>query len=182
MIEYLTLVDENDQVCGKEEKLLVHQKGLLHRAFSVFIFNSKGQLLLQQRASIKYHSPNLWTNTCCSHPQYNEMLTDAINRRMKEEMDLEIETQFMFSFLYKAQFSNGLTEHELDHVYFGTSDLLPNPNEEEVQDWKYLTLEELQDDMLQRPENYTAWLNICLPKVMEHFTSFQHSLIVNATK
>ena len=119
MKEYLILVDEKDNELGSMEKLQVHEKGLLHRAFSVFIFNTKGELLLQQRASEKYHSPNLWTNTCCSHPRTGEKTTNAVERRLMEEMGMQCDTTFQFQFLYKAYFDNGLIEHELDHVYFG---------------------------------------------------------------
>lgn len=166
--EFLILVDEHDKPWGKLEKTQVHELGLLHRAFSVFIFNSKNELLVQQRAENKYHSGGLWTNTCCSHPRFGEDLTDAVSRRLKEEMGMTCDTKFLFSFVYKTKFENGLTEHEFDHVFFGVSDELPQPNPAEVQSWKYLDLNSLQRDMTIAPEKYTYWLNICFPKLKAH--------------
>jgi len=169
MDEYLTLVDENDQPCGKMEKLKVHQLGLLHRAFSVFIFNTKGELLLQQRADNKYHSGGLWTNSCCSHPQFGEKLSSAIERRLKEEIGIHCHTYFAFNFIYKTEFPNGLTEHEFDHVYFGVSNDKPFPTACEVKNWKYISLQHLELDILSQPENYTEWLKICMPKAIKYF-------------
>jgi isopentenyl-diphosphate delta-isomerase len=165
MNELLILVDENDNEIGLMDKLFVHQKGLLHRAFSVFIFNSNNELLLQQRANGKYHSAGLWSNTCCSHSISGEQIEDSVARRLKEEMGMEAETQFQFKFLYQAFFENGLTEHELDHVYFGRSDDKPKPDSIEVMNWKYISLENLTKEISANPENYTAWLKICLPDV-----------------
>lgn len=165
MSEYLILVDESDKQWGKLEKLLVHQLGLLHRAFSVFIFNMNGELLLQQRADEKYHSGGLWTNTCCSHPQYGEDIPDAIKRRLSEEMGMKCRTTFAFSFIYKASFENGLTEHEFDHVYMGISDDLPVPSRSEVKNWKFMTIENIEQDISARPEIYTAWIKKCLPEL-----------------
>lgn len=169
MNEFLILVDEHDKPWGKLEKDQVHQLGLLHRAFSVFIFNSKGELLLQKRADDKYHSAGLWTNTCCSHPRFGEDLSDAVARRLEEEMGLTCQTKFMFSFVYKSTFENGLTEHEFDHVYYGVSDDKPRPNPFEVSEWKYMTLDSLQKDILNNSASYTTWLSICLPKMIEYF-------------
>lgn len=171
MNEFLILVDEHDKPWGKLEKDQVHQLGLLHRAFSVFIFNSKGELLLQQRADGKYHSAGLWTNTCCSHPRFGEDLKDAVARRLEEEMGLNCETQFIFSFIYKSKFENGLTEHEFDHVYYGVSDDQPEPDPSEVSQWKYMTLNELETDISVNPANYTVWLRICLPKLIEYLNA-----------
>ena len=168
MNEFLILVDENDKQWGKLEKNLVHRLGLLHRAFSVFIFNYKGELLLQQRADEKYHSGGLWTNTCCSHPQFGEEIADAISRRLMEEMGMHCKTNFVFSFLYKAGFDNGLTEHEFDHVYFGISDELPLPEKSEVKDWKYMNISAVEKDIANHPEAYTEWLKICLPQVKKY--------------
>lgn len=165
MSEYLILVDENDNQLGKMEKLEVHQSGLLHRAFSVFIFNSKSELLLQQRADEKYHSAGLWTNTCCSHPRFGEEIPDAINRRLKEEMGMSCKTESVFSFIYKITFDNGLTEHEYDHVYFGISDEMPVPEQSEVQSWKYMSLPDLETDIQLHPVRYTEWMKICLPEL-----------------
>jgi isopentenyl-diphosphate Delta-isomerase len=169
MENLLILVDENDNEIGLMEKLPVHQKGLLHRAFSVFIFNSNNELLLQQRAGEKYHSGGLWSNTCCSHSISCEQMEDSVYRRLKEEMGLETETRFQFKFLYRADFENGLKEHELDHVYFGKSDEKPRPDVNEVMNWKYISLEKLFADISLHPANYTAWLKICLPEVGRQF-------------
>jgi isopentenyl-diphosphate Delta-isomerase len=169
MNELLILVDEHDRELGGMDKLAVHQKGLLHRAFSIFIFNSKGELLLQQRADAKYHSGGLWTNTCCSHPRLGEELIEAVDRRLEEEMGMRCHTDFKFSFIYKMEFQNGLTEHELDHVYFGRSDDLPDANPLEVKDFKYIRLDDLNREIEQNPDEFSAWLKICLPKVMEYF-------------
>lgn len=168
-VDYLILVDSQDKQWGRLEKLMVHQLGLLHRAFSVFIFNSKGELLLQQRANEKYHSGGLWTNTCCSHPRHGEELDFAIERRLEEEMGLSCKTDFAFSFTYKTHFENGLIEHEYDHVYFGVTDDLPMPVNTEVQDYKYISIENLEDDICNHPDQYTEWLKICLPQVQKHF-------------
>jgi isopentenyl-diphosphate delta-isomerase len=167
MNDLLILVDENDNEIGLMEKLLVHQTGRLHRAFSVFIFNSKGELILQQRADGKYHSGGLWTNTCCSHPVNGEEIKATIKKRLIEEMGIECETYFQFSFIYKTEFGNGLTEHEFDHVYFGKTDELPVPNILEAKDWKYISLHNLKNSIQVNPEDYSAWLKICLPKVIK---------------
>jgi len=166
--EFITLVDENDTQWGKIEKIQAHEKGLLHRAFSIFIFNSKGELLLQQRSPNKYHSGNLWTNTCCSHPSFGESLASAANRRLMEEMGFDCSLTYGFNFIYKASFDNGLIEHEFDHVFFGKSDELPIPNANEVKDWKYMSLSELTIDIDRNPDRYTAWLKICFPKVLAY--------------
>jgi len=171
MIDYLILVDEEDRPQGKLEKLFVHQQGLLHRAFSVYIFNNKGELLLQQRADEKYHSAGLWTNTCCSHPRFGEEITDAIDRRLMEEMGMRCITRFAFNFIYKVTFDNGLTEHEFDHVYVGISNEYPTPEEAEVKNWKYISLQNLQEDILQNPNTYTEWLKISLPNVIIFFNN-----------
>jgi len=166
MEDLLILVDENDRQIGTLEKTPVHEQGLLHRAFSIFIFNSANELLLQQRAEGKYHSPGLWTNTCCSHPRQGEEVENAVHRRLLEEMGIACELEFQFSFKYKHAFDNGLTEHELDHVYFGYSDQKPQPNQEEVQDWKYVPIPQLKQELEQSPETYSPWLRICLPEVL----------------
>lgn len=168
MNELLILVDENDNEIGLLDKLSVHQKGLLHRAFSVFIFNSKNELLLQKRADEKYHSAALWSNTCCSHPVNDEDINYTISKRLKEEMGMKCETHFQFIFIYKTKFENGLTEHELDHVYFGKCDDLPVPNKVEVKDWKYTSLDKLKKEISLNPRKYSSWLKICLPEVIKH--------------
>ena len=173
--ECLILVDENDQQWGKMEKLKVHQLGLLHRAFSIFIFNSEGQVLLQQRAADKYHSPNLWSNTCCSHPHFGESMAQATKRRLQEEMGMNCPITFAFKFIYKVDFSNGLIEHECDHVYLGYSDAPPQANPLEVQDHKYIGLDELQEDLSKHAENYSEWLNICFEQLVKHQINHQRS-------
>ncbi|WP_291402252.1 isopentenyl-diphosphate Delta-isomerase [Daejeonella sp.] len=169
--ELLILVDENDNQIGIQDKLSVHVQGILHRAFSVFIFNSKNELLLQQRSNIKYHSPGLWTNTCCSHPRPGESTLDACNRRLYEEMGMKSNLHFSFSFLYKFEFSNGLTEHEFDHVYIGNTDIDPQINPKEVNDWRYITLDDLEKEINLHPDLYTPWLKICMPQLKQYLTS-----------
>ena len=169
--DLLILVDKNDNETGTLDKLSVHQQGLLHRAFSVFIFNDKDELLLQQRADEKYHSPGLWSNTCCSHPLSGENIEDTIKRRLEEEMGMQCSIEFKFTFIYKAPFENGLTEHELDHIYFGQSNDVPKPSPSEVKAWKYISLPKLEEAIAQHPENFTAWLKISLPRVI---TSYRH--------
>lgn len=168
--ELLILVDEEDNKIGIQDKLSVHLEGILHRAFSVFIFNSNNELLLQQRSNIKYHSPGLWTNTCCSHPRPGESTIEACNRRLLEEMGMKANLNFLFSFLYKFEFSNGLTEHEFDHVYIGKTDSIPQINPKEVNDWKYISLSNLENEIIQNPDSYTPWLKICLPQLKEKIT------------
>lgn len=158
--EMVILVDRQDNEIGSMEKLEAHEKAVLHRAFSVFIFNSRGELLLQQRAHHKYHSPGLWTNTCCSHQRAGESNLEAGKRRLKEEMGMECPLQDVFWFIYKAKFDNGLTEHELDHVLVGNSDLDPVINEDEVADFKWISLEDLKQDIEAQPEQYTEWFKI----------------------
>ncbi|MBA2499371.1 MAG: isopentenyl-diphosphate Delta-isomerase [Chitinophagaceae bacterium] len=169
MKELLILVDEQDNEIGVMDKLSAHKKGVLHRAFSLFIFNTKGELLLQQRADIKYHSAGLWSNTCCSHPNAGEKISASIARRLMEEMGITCDAEFKFSFIYKAQLDNGLTEHELDHVYFGYTDDKPNPDSEEVKDWRFISLQNLVTEMAMHPEMFSAWLKICLPDVIRHY-------------
>lgn len=168
MDEFIVLVDDTDTPYGKMEKMEVHRLGLLHRAFSVFIFNSKGELLLQKRAAGKYHSAGLWTNTCCSHPRFGEETDYAALRRLKEEMGLRCAMEHGFSFTYKVKFKNGLIENEFDHVYFGVSDEMPVPDPDEVLDWKYISIEELIKDLQDQPNEYTEWLKLCFDKVLNH--------------
>ncbi len=173
MEEQVILVNEKDEPIGLMGKMEAHEKGLLHRAFSVFIFNSKQEVLLQQRAACKYHSPNLWTNTCCSHPRAGETNQQAGERRLQEEMGLQVPLREVFSFIYKAPFDNGLTEHEYDHVLVGYSDAQPQINPEEVASWKWLSLEAIKEDILQAPERYTAWFKIIFEEFYHHLLSKQ---------
>ncbi len=163
--EQIILVDEADNEIGFCEKLEAHQKGVLHRAFSVFIFNSNHELLLQKRAETKYHSGGLWTNTCCSHPLKGENTEEAVYRRLKEEMGITSQVGLAFSFIYKADMGNGLIEHELDHVYFGFSDDLPVLNHNEASDYKYISAETLKEELINHPDQFTAWLKICFSQV-----------------
>lgn len=164
------LVNQNDQQIGLMPKLEAHQKAILHRAFSVFVLNSKNEIMLQQRAKHKYHSPLLWTNTCCSHQRDGETNIQAGSRRLNEEMGFETELKELFHFIYKAPFDNGLTEHELDHVMIGYYNDNPNINLEEVENWKWMGIKEVQNDIQIQPEIYTVWFKII-------FDQFYHYLV-----
>ena len=159
-IEKVILVDENDNQVGLMPKLEAHQKGLLHRAFSVFIFNSKYELLLQKRASSKYHSGGLWTNTCCSHPREGEEILDAANRRLIEEMGIETSLRKVHDFIYKAELDNDLTEHEFDHVIYGIYNEDPIINKDEADDFKWIDMDSLNEDIKTNGNNYTIWFKI----------------------
>lgn len=174
MVEHVILVDENDRPVGEMEKMEAHRQGLLHRAFSVFIFDTEGKLLLQKRANSKYHSGGLWTNTCCSHPRPGEDIQKAAERRLKEEMGLSCEITPAFSFIYKASFHNGLTEHELDHVFIGKTNLSPKLNLEEAEDWKYMKFEDIMADVLKHPGLYTEWFKISLKQLAAHISKEQN--------
>lgn len=162
MTEFVVLVTPEDDVLGLMEKQQAHVEGVLHRAFSVFIFNAQGEMLLQQRAAHKYHSPQLWTNACCSHPREHESYEQAAHRRLHEELGFDCPLSHQFHFIYKAEFENGLTEHELDHVFFGTFDGNIVPNPDEVMAYKWILPQDLRDDVHQHPDNYTAWFKIIL--------------------
>ena len=168
--EKVILVDENDQQIGLMPKMEAHEKALLHRAFSVFVTNSKGELLLQQPAAHKYHSPLLWANTCCSHQREGESNLDAGKRRLQEEMGFVTELKEVFSFIYKAPFDNGLTEHELDHVMVGNYELDPVINKDEVECFRWVLPEDVQKDIEKQPEIYTAWFKIIFKKYYEYLT------------
>lgn len=169
--ELVILVDQEDNKIGLMPKMEAHEKGLLHRAFSVFIFNKNKELMLQQRALHKYHSPGLWTNTCCSHQRDGEDNIAAGTRRLKEEMGFSVPLKERTSFIYKAPFDNGLTEHELDHVLVGYYDEEPTINENEVASWKWMPLEEVKEDILRQPDLYTAWFKIIFDKFYTHLES-----------
>ena len=168
MEEFVVLVDQDDQKLGLMEKQQAHIAGLLHRAFSVFVFNSKGELMIQQRAASKYHSPTLWTNTCCSHPRDNETYKEAAHRRLQEEMGFDCELEYKFNFIYKAHLENDLIEHELDHVFIGTFDEEPKLNPDEVMAYRWVELDDLKKDIDKNPQNYTAWFKI----IFEHYVSY----------
>ena len=159
-IEKVILVDENDNQVGVMPKLAAHQKGLLHRAFSVFIFNSKYELLLQKRASSKYHSGGLWTNTCCSHPREGEEILDAAKRRLIEEMGIDTSLRKVHDFIYKAELDNDLTEHEFDHVLYGIYNEDPIINKDEADDFKWIDMDSLNEDIKTNGNNYTIWFKI----------------------
>ena len=158
--EKVILVDKNDNQVGLMPKLEAHEKGVLHRAFSIFIFNSKYELLLQKRASSKYHSGGLWTNTCCSHPREGEDILDAANRRLDEEMGIKTSLRKVYDFIYKAELDNQLTEHEFDHVFYGIFDNDPILNEDEAEDFKWVDMETLNNDIIKNEDNYTVWFKI----------------------
>ena len=164
----IILVDKNDIAIGESSKTETHEKGFLHRAFSIFILNKKNELLLQQRSFEKYHSPGLWTNTCCSHPQPGEITFDAAHRRLPEEMGFDCKLQEIFSFIYKAHFANNLIEHEFDHVFVGRYDGKICPNISEVNDNKWINLDFLKNDLEKNPAAYTAWLKICFDKFFDY--------------
>lgn len=167
--EKVILVNESDEQIGLMPKLEAHEKALLHRAFSVFILNEQNEIMLQQRASHKYHSPLLWTNTCCSHQREGETNIKAGTRRLFEEMGFVTELKELFHFIYKAPFDNGLTEHELDHVMIGYYNDAPTINPEEVESWKWMCIEDVKNDMQLHPEIYTVWFKII-------FEEFYHYL------
>lgn len=168
--EKVILVNENDEQIGLMPKLEAHEKALLHRAFSVFILNDKKEVMLQQRAHHKYHSPGLWTNTCCSHQREGENNIEAGTRRLKEEMGFVTPLKETISFIYKAPFDNGLTEHELDHVLVGHYENDPVINPGEVADWKWMSIDDVKKDIETDPESYTAWFKIIFDKFYEHIT------------
>jgi isopentenyl-diphosphate delta-isomerase len=161
--ELVVLVNERDEAIGTMGKLEAHRTGALHRAFSVFLFDGQGRLLLQRRAQGKYHSAGLWTNTCCSHPRPGEPVIDAARRRLREEMGIEAALEHRFSFIYKASFDNGLHEHELDHVFFGAFSGEPRPAPNEADDWQYLHPDRIEAGLSAHPERYTVWLRECWP-------------------
>ena len=167
-MEQVILVDEQDRPIGLMEKQAAHIGPHLHRAFSVFIFNSKGELLLQQRALSKYHSPGLWTNTCCSHPRAGETLEEATSRRLMEEMGMVCPMHEVYTFIYNAPVGEGLIEHEFDHVWIGQSDDIPQINRDEVGSWKYMSLNDLKNDIEAHPEHYTEWFKITFEEMTHH--------------
>lgn len=159
-MEHVILVDDQDNPIGTMEKLEAHQKGVLHRAFSILLFNSKGELLLQKRSKTKYHSAGLWTNTCCSHPLPGESMADATRRKLKQEMGIDLRPEFAYKFIYKANLDGNLIEHEYDHVFIGTFEGTPTINKEEVEEWKYSKVSFLRADIRKNPEVYTFWFKL----------------------
>ena len=169
--EQVILVNEHDEQIGLMPKMEAHEKAVLHRAFSVFVFNTKNELMLQQRAAHKYHSPLLWTNTCCSHQRDGESNLEAGTRRLKEEMGFTTDLKETTSFIYKAPFDNGLTEHELDHIMLGYYENEPIINKQEVEDWKWMPLEDVKHDINVHPEQYTAWFKIIFEKFYNYINT-----------
>ncbi|MBU3823038.1 isopentenyl-diphosphate Delta-isomerase [Flavobacteriaceae bacterium XHP0103] len=166
--EQVILVNEKDEQIGLMPKMEAHEKALLHRAFSVFVFNENNELMIQQRAAHKYHSPLLWTNTCCSHQREGESNIEAGKRRLQEEMGFTTDLQESISFIYKAPFDNGLTEHEFDHILIGYYNEEPDINPEEVASWKWMSLEAVKADISELPNLYTEWFKIIFEKFYQH--------------
>ena len=164
------IVDTNDKEIGIGEIIKTHQEGTLHRGFSVFIVNSKYEMLLQKRAGTKYHSGGLWANTCCSHPRPGELIEEAAHRRLREEMGFDCELEEIFSFTYRTQFSNNLFKHEYDHVFLGEADGAPTPDPDEVCDWEWRDIEELGKSIKDNPEVYTYWFKICFDEVISYLS------------
>lgn len=162
MDEYILAVDDRDIETGYMEKMEVHQKGILHRAFSVMLFNNEGEVLLQKRAKKKYHSPGLWTNCCCSHQREGETLEEAVSRRLKDELGIKCECREVFKFMYRVEFENGLVEHEIDHVFFGQYNGKVFPNVDEVEEIRWVSLDKLGEEMSDHPENFTYWFQILM--------------------
>ncbi|SMO62002.1 isopentenyl-diphosphate Delta-isomerase [Solitalea koreensis] len=175
-MQELLLVDHQDNVIGYGEKLSVHQKGELHRAFSIVVFNSKGELLLQKRAKDKYHSGGLWTNACCSHPLKDEELEDTLHKKLMGEMGFDCELHFLYKFIYRSVYENGLTEHEYDYVYVGSFDGKPNPDPEEAEDFKWMKVENIKLDILQHPETYSSWFKLIITE-LDQYSQQIHKLI-----
>lgn len=173
MQETLILVDAQDCFVGLAEKILAHKENFLHRAFSVWVANSKGEVMLQHRAKTKYHSGGLWTNTCCGHPRPGETIEDAVHRRLKEEMGFDCDVYKAAEFVYQADFANGLHEHEYLHVFVGTYDGIPAPNPEEADGWKWVGLDGIVRDVNARPDAYTYWSKIALEKLIPVFRQEQ---------
>ena len=169
--DQLILVDTNDQIVGYGEKMEIHRQGLLHRAFSIFVTNSNHEVLLQRRALHKYHSGGLWANTCCSHPIKGEDIESTVHRRLNEEMGMSCALDHQFSFIYRAELDRGLIEHELDHVFWGRYDGKPDPNPEEVDDWKWLPIDQLNDDLINKPEHFVYWIKPAFERFYELYNS-----------
>ena len=168
-MEQVILVDVDDCEIGLMEKMEAHKQAVLHRAFSVFLFNRQGKMLLQQRALTKYHSAGLWTNTCCSHPRPGEILENAVSRRLMEEMGISAKVSKAFDFIYQAELPDHLNEHEFDHVFIGNFDDEVRPNHLEVANFVYQSIEEIEANLQSHPEKYTVWFKIAFPKVVEWY-------------
>lgn len=167
-MEEVILVNSKDEEIGTMEKLKAHQTGALHRAFSILIFNSKGEMMLQQRADHKYHSGGLWTNACCSHPKPGESVQNAARRRLMEEMGIDLEPRFIYKFIYKSELENNLIEHECDHVFIGEYDDVPILNGDEASGWKFASVSDIKKDIEKNPEHYTVWFRMILANLDKH--------------
>lgn len=170
-MEKVILVNKKDEIVGLEEKIEAHLQGKLYRAFSILLFNKKGETLIQKRSKLKYHSAGLWSNTCCSHPRPNERLEQAAKRRLKEEMGISCKLKEIFSFIYKAELGS-LTEHEFDYVFFGYFDGKPKPNKKEVEDWQWIKWRDLERDLRKNPKKYTPWFKIILKELKKRRINF----------
>ena len=168
MEEHVVLINENDEILGLMEKMQAHENGILHRAFSVFLFNEKGEMLLQKRSANKYHSPNQWTNAVCSHPRINETYLEGAQRRLQEELGIEAELSPKFHFIYKADVGQNLWEHELDHVFTGSFNGEVQLNPQEVSEVRSISMENLEKEMIEHPQNFTEWFKIILKEYKEH--------------
>lgn len=164
-MEEVILVDENDNAIGTMEKMEAHRRGLLHRAFSLLVFNSKGQLLLQKRSWKKYHSGGLWTNTCCSHPRPDEDIQKAIRRKLMQEMGIDATPEFSHKFIYRTSLENNLTEHEYDHVYTARYDGEPSINHDEVDEWRFEDVSQLRDAIEKSPQDFTYWFRLIMDQI-----------------
>lgn len=176
MREYVVLVSSKNKKRGVAGKIKAHQKGLLHRAFSIFIFSPSGNLLLQKRSNLKYHTPGLWSNTVCGHPKPNERLLSAAHRRLMEEMGFDCQLSKLFSFVYKAEFENSLTEHEYDTAFIGLYDEEPHPNPAEVAEYRWVRFDRLPAKITQNPEEYTVWLRICIGHMIKLYSPIRNLL------
>jgi isopentenyl-diphosphate Delta-isomerase len=177
MLEEVILVDSSDNEIGAMEKMEAHRKAVLHRAFSVFIFNNEGEMLLQQRALTKYHSGGLWTNACCSHPRPGESTINAAERRLEEELGFKTGIKKIFDFTYKAEFDNGLTEHEFDHVFIGAYNDPVSPDPQEVKETCFMQMDAILQSLTTDPQRYTAWFHIAFPKVYEWWKGHPGALV-----
>lgn len=172
-VSHVILVDQFDNELGTMEKLEAHEKGVLHRAFSIFLFNDQGEMLLQKRASEKYHCGDLWSNTCCSHPVKDVALQTCIQAKLHQEMGISAPVEKAFDFTYRAEMANGLIEHEYDHIYVGHFNGIPSPNPAEVSEWRFASMDEIGRDLCARPERYTVWFRLLFDPLSRHYAKYK---------